>query len=414
MDFRFCNDYISRLIKSAIAIPLLKYKKEDQKYVISDGLCNVAKSNSTKSILRVGDWLFSNGDKLKPEDIKLSIQWMINNNNKIKDFLKDLKQIKVKNNEIIFYHNSNIGFLHLLTSNLLSPFKEKNIFCGYFSLSSANNKSIELITNKSNIKVDEKIVFNIIGDNKKDVLLYDNNECDFTNNTTFPIELYKQYKNEVYIDQNYIKFSLSFVNKKLLTKDFDVLREIIFLSIDRNKIAKNFSPLLKPSNDYLLTSENSLDKNISFFNNKPYCLVLGYDDYYPNKQICLYLQKQLRKNNVEIKLIQTDFYTRKDSNIDIQLNLFTPDCLNNEWYYLSTYFGLLLKINNIRLFKKYQKLKKQYLATGNPDRIKEIRLLIDRLFLEIPLFNENSIYLTKYKKFDFNISNFECFLDSKH
>ena len=139
---------------------------------------------------------------------------------------------------------------------------------------------------------------------------------------------------------------------------------------------------------------------------EPIYLTLGYDSFYPNKEICETIKEDLEKYNIFLDLQETNYYCR-NIKYDLQLNLSFPDYFDDTFYYCSKYFELLTKISDIKKYKKINKLKKLFLGTDNQDVFNELQNIIDMLYIEIPIAIGNAVYLSKNKTFNFVDLNFE-------
>lgn len=403
-DLRVCNDYSARIIKNAIAIPLIKINSLNG--LIEDGLCNLSTSKAKKTILYVNEYYFSNGQKLLPLHIKNHISWIIKNNTKYKFMLKDLKKIKTKKNMIIFYHRKNINFRFLLTDINFSPFLDKDISCGNFCMRDIKPNYLIIKSNKYNNKHKKTIMFKFIYNNYEDVKMFEEGESDFTNPTTFPVELINNSRNSLHIHENNVLLSISFMNRKLLNSEHLNLRKMIFYSINRKLIANQFNPMLIPIFNFKDKEKTEIGKSAITKIDSNIKLVMGYDNFYPNKEISLIIKEMLEKNNIKLELKETNFYNR-DEAVDLQLNLTYRDYNHKSFYYLSKYFELLTKLSSPFDYKKIQKLKYKYLKKGDDQSFDQLTKTIDNLYIEIPLFIENAIFLSKYNNFNFNSFNFQ-------
>lgn len=403
-DLRVCNDYSARIIKNAIAIPLIKINSVNN--LIEDGLCNLSTSKAKKTILYVNEFYFSNGQKLLPLHIKNYINWIIKKSTKYKFMLEDLKKIKTKKNIIMFYHGKNINFKFLLTDINFSPFLDKDISCGNFCMRDIKPNYLIIESNKYNNKHKKTIMFKFIYNNYEDVKMFEEGATDFTNPTTFPIELINNYKNSLHIQENNVLLSISFMNRKLLNNEHLNLRKMIFYSINRELIANQFDPMLIPIYNFKDKKKTKIDKSAITKIDSNIKLVMGYDNFYPNKEISLIIKEMLEKNNIKLELKETNFYNR-DEAVDLQLNLTYRDYNHKSFYYLSKYFELLTKLSSPFDYKKIQKLKYKYLKKGDDQSFDQLTKAIDNLYVEIPLFIENAIFLSKYNSFNFNSFNFQ-------
>lgn len=251
-----------------------------------------------------------------------------------------------------------------------------------------------------NSKYYKQIKFNFEKNNIKDVKSYTEGCTDFTNPTTFPLELLDSNKDDLRCYKNFLFFHLTFTNKKLLAPKFKDLRKIIHYGICRECLIANMKPLFEISNDFLLNKR--IKKEYSQFEKykEPIYLTLGYDSFYPNKKICEHIRKDLEKYNIFIKLIETNFYLR-EIQCDLQLNLSVPDYFDDSFYYCSRYFELLVKLTCNDKFGTFKKCKTKYLKNGNIDIFNKLQQIFDSTYAEIPILIGNAVYLSKNCKFNF-------------
>ena len=403
-DLRFCDDYSAKIIKSAISIPLLKYNIIKQK--IESSLCNVVKMSSTKLVLKVNEFWFDYGEILTPKHIKNTIKYLLQTSNHARTLLFDVKKIRIKSDTIIFHHKKNIKFVYVLTNIMFSPFNDNGSFCGKYKIKEYEKDYIVVESNKFNSHNYNEIKFNFIKNNLEDVQLFNQKLSNFTNPTTFPVQLLTNNRSNINCYKNYIFFNLSFTNRQFLSPKFKALREIIFAGIPREKIIKKLSPLLNSAYNFLLFKTNKPNIPVLRRYREPIYLTLGYDSFYPNKEICETIKEELEKYNIFLDLQETNYYCR-NIKYDLQLNLSFPDYFDDTFYYCSKYFELLTKISDIKKYKKINKLKKLFLGTDNQDVFNELQNIIDMLYIEIPIAIGNAVYLSKNKTFNFVDLNFE-------
>ena len=404
-DLRFCNDYSSQIIKSAISTPILRYNSISKE--IEQGLCKILLNKPTITVLGLNNWLFNDGTNVEIEDVKRSIYWLRQNSPRVKYLLEDITKFYIKGNKLIIQHKRNINFLNKFTSHLLSVFNDKIDFSGLFYIKRETKDEL-VLANSPNNRHNVNVKFKFVKNNYEDVELYKKGQTSFTNPTTFPMKMAKECK-DLNVSKNFIFFNLSFVNKKLLNNSCYLLRKTIYNAINRDKIAKKLHPLLNAQYDFKLWESNDTrSTHLIVPYKEPVFLDIGYDDYYPNKIICEDIKKNLEPYNIFLNLVKTNFRNRKN-NVDLQLNLLVPDYLSNSYFYCSKYFQLLFQLAKPSQYNKAIKLVKKYEKTGSDKNLNELKNLIDSMFLEIPLFCENAVYLSKNKDFNFVELNYDVF-----
>ena len=235
--------------------------------------------------------------------------------------------------------------------------------------------------------------------------MFEKNKLDFTSNTSFRHTDLEKYINKIQKYPNFITMSLTFINKDLLHPKYLKLRRTILSSINRTKIADLFNNMFSPTDNYFIDG-NKNDLHTSKKNNLNQNITIGYDDFYPNKEILDIIKQQLAECGINITLIKDDFYKPK-YNYDIKLSLSFPDYIDNSAFYRSAYFNALINFagkNNL-YFKILQ--NKLYKPKTSMSALKLLNKLLLKHALIIPLFSMNSIYLSNCRLFSFQKLNFE-------
>ena len=302
-DLRLCNDYSAKIIRSAVSIPLLRHNRTDDK--IESGLCDIHEIKNNKVVLVVNDFWFDDGEKLQAFHIKESIEHLLKEDCHSRMLLGDLKMICTKKNRIILLHNKNLKFIYSLTNVKFSPFNANGAFCGLYGIKEISNNHILLESNKYNSKHYNLIKFKFIKNNINDVKSYLSGKTDFTNPTTFPLILLEDNKEDLKCYKNYIFFNISFSNRKLLDSKYKDLRESIYKGIHREELVKAMSPLFCATYDFKMNSD-CYDIVTTKKYKEPIYLTLGYDEFYPNKEICEFIKRKLEESNIFLILNKTD------------------------------------------------------------------------------------------------------------
>ena len=405
------NDYSSKIIFSAVCDTLFKYnlsKKEIEK-----NACDYyAYTNDKKNlIIKIRDDLyFYNGNKVTAIDYCNTFEEILSSTTHIgiifRNFFSNVKLIDKMTFQLT-NKSKNIESYKILSIYSTTCVK-KNYTSGPYYIKELKNNYILLERNKfyrkkMHNKSSSKLKF-ILTDGINDYKLFINNTVQITNNTLCDVNKIDKYN---YIkEENYIYLNLAF-SPKLMNRKFKRLRDNICNTIDRVKILNllkykhdaNYSFIVNNNSKSMLKKKNFKSKLKS--NNKE-VLTLGYNDFYPNKEIALEIKRQLEEVGFTIHLIENTFNIKNTSDINIVLNhleYISPDSMIN-----GSYFSLLLQKSFI-----YKPILKFYNKTHNADLLYIINKKISKLNFKIPILKMNSYYLKKdgYKHFNYIELNFE-------
>ena len=405
------NDYSSKIIFSAIGDTLFKYnlsKKEIEK-----NACDYyAYTNDKKNlIIKIRDDLyFYNGNKVTAIDYCNTFEEILSSTTHIgiifRNFFSNVKLIDKMTFQLT-NKSKNIESYKILSIYSTTCVK-KNYTSGPYYIKELKNNYILLERNKfyrkkMHNKSSSKLKF-ILTDGINDYKLFINNKVQITNNTLCDVNKIDKYN---YIkEENYIYLNLAF-SPKLMNRKFKRLRDNICNIIDRVKILNllkykhdaNYSFIVNNNSKSMLKKKNFKSKLKS--NNKE-VLTLGYNDFYPNKEIALEIKQQLEKVGFTIRLIENTFNIKNTSDINIVLNhleYISPDSMIN-----GSYFSLMLQKSFI-----YKTILKLYNKTHNEYLLNIINKKILKLNFKIPILKMNSYYLKKdvYKYFNYIELNFE-------
>ena len=405
------NDYSSKIIFSAVCDTLFKYnlsKKEIEK-----NACDYyAYTNDKKNlIIKIRDDLyFYNGNKVTAIDYCNTFEEILSSTTHIgiifRNFFSNVKLIDKMTFQLT-NKSKNIESYKILSIYSTTCVK-KNYTSGPYYIKELKNNYILLERNKfyrkkMHNKSSSKLKF-ILTDGINDYKLFINNTVQITNNTLCDVNKIDKYN---YIkEENYIYLNLAF-SPKLMNRKFKRLRDNICNTIDRVKILNllkykhdaNYSFIVNNNSKSMLKKKNFKSKLKS--NNKE-VLTLGYNDFYPNKEIALEIKNQLEEAGFAINLIENKFNIKNTSDINIVLNhleYISPDSMIN-----GSYFSLMLQKSPI-----YKTILKFYNKTHNADLLYIINKKISKLNFKIPILKMNSYYLKKdgYKHFNYIELNFE-------
>ena len=400
------NDYSSKIIFSAICDTLFKYnssKKEIEKNACD---CYTYTSDRKKLIIKIRDDLyFSNGDKVTAMDYYNTFKKILSSNTHIgiifRNFFSSVNLLDEMTLQLI-NKIKNTDSYKILSIYSTACVKDKYTSGPYYIVESKDNYILlernKFYRKKMRDKSANKLKF-ILTDGLKDYNLFINNKIQITNNTLCDVN-----KIDKYIFLNLV-FSLKLMNRK-----FKRLRNDICNIIDRNKILQllrykhnaNYSFIVDDNcSKYIKKQCGQSGKMIGKLNNKK-SLTLGYNNFYPNKEIALEIKRQLEEAGFKINLVENKFNIKNTSDLNIVLNhleYISPDAIIN-----GSYFSLILQKSFI-----YKTIFKLYNRTHNDYWLYIINKKLLKLNFKVPLLKMNSYYLKKdiYKYFNYIDLNFE-------
>lgn len=444
-DFRFVNDYSGIILYSAIADPLFKYNSKSKKiikYACKEYNYDINR-NEWYFIIK-NNLFFYDGTKVTANDYKDSLIFVILNNIFLRFLFIDIEGftlnyddlkaslnksisaygdiLSIKLNKLNFHFYKNLSIINL------SPIKN-NITSGPFYIFKQNKKEIILKKNiyfRTNIKHDF-ISFKISNNRYRDIRLFKEKKLDITCNTMFPLNKVNYYKNNKEIKnffyyENFIFFNLRIFNTNFFDKKYLLLRKAIIDLIPRDLIQKKIHYAFNDSNNLILKPYNISLFNFSekrglkylhtYFNiNKldKINIKLAYDNFYPNKHIANILKETFKKYNINLELIEDDYYNNINNLYDIKLVLEYPFVLDNMFFYNLISNIKLLQNNNMDLANYLKildssKSNKKYRL----DNFKKLNKILIKNGIIFPILKGYSCYLIsdKIKKFDFRELNF--------
>ena len=401
------NDYNGQMLFSSISDPLFRFNGN----TIVPYACKqyyVSKDGKKHSFILRDDLFFSDGKKVTATDYLNSINYLLHSETPLALLLSNISSLSADKLSLkINLKRSDFQFYKILSRINFTPCRKRKT-SGLYEIQSYKNDKIRLIPNtfNRNFRKDlHNLTFLLITDSKTELRLFEKNKLDFTSNTSFRHTYLEKYINKIQKYPNFITMSLTFINKNLLHPKYLKLRRTILSSINRTKIADLFNNMFSPTDNYFIDS-NKNDLHIPKKNNLNQNITIGYDDFYPNKEILDIIKQQLAECGINITLIKDDFYKPK-YNYDIKLSLSFPDYIDNSAFYRSAYFNALINFagkNNL-YFKILQ--NKLYKPKTSMSALKLLNKLLLKHALIIPLFSMNSIYLSNCRLFSFQKLNFE-------
>lgn len=406
------NDYSGKIIFSAVCDTLFRYNLS--KNEIEKNACEYYTYTNNRKCLIIkirDDLYFYNGDKVTAIDYCNTFEEILSSNTHIgiifRNFFSKVELIDEMTFKLM-NKSRNIESYKILSIYSTACVK-KNYTSGPYYIKELTNNYIMLERNKFyRKKVHNKtcsLLKFILTDGLNDYNLFINGKVQITNNTLCDINNIDKYN---YIrETNYIYLNLAF-SLKLMNRKFKRLRNNICNIIDRDKILNLLKYKHNESYSFIVNDNNSKNmlnrkktKKIYKSNNKK-VLTLGYNDFYPNKEIALEIKNQLEEAGFVINLIENRFTTKNTSDINIVLNHL--EYISSDSMINGSYFALLLQKSPI-----YKIMLKLYNQTHNEYLLYIINKKILKLNFKIPILKMDSYYLKKdvYKCFNYIELNFE-------
>jgi hypothetical protein len=372
------------------------------------------------------DLYFSNGDNVRPIDYFNTIKIIQSTQTPLKYLFANIKSMVCEGNSLIVELNKpNYSFYMLFSKYNITPIKD-NLTSGPYFIEEVNKKFYLLKRNtyfrNTTPHVEyEEIKFIKSTDFVHDINLYKKGILDITCNTMFPHWEISRYNKELNIYPNNIFVSLDFIKEDYLSDKYVNLRKAILMSINRTEICQKFCNMFLIANDYFL--DNYFEQKDSIYNpnysihyiksiykkNNKNTISIGYDEFYPNKEILIYIKHYLEYLGLNITLVADDFFN-PSYNYDLRLNLNYPDFTDNMAFYTSPYFLSALYKDSVK-FDTYYKIYKSVLNSkagrDNYINLKKMNQIVLDRAIRIPLFKMNSIYLASNKLNNFNFLNLD-------
>ena len=406
------NDYSSIVIYSAVCDTLFKYSLS-KKEIVKNACDYYEYTNNRKNlIIKIRDDLyFFNGNKVTAADYCNTFKEILSSNTHIGIIFKKFFSSVQLLDEMTFQLNNktkNTESYKILSIYSTACVKEKYTSGPYY-IKELKDHYIFLERNKFYRKKmcnesAKKLKF-VLSDGLKDYNLFIKNKVQITNNTLCDVNKIDQYH---YIrEDNYLFLNLAF-SFQLMNKKFKKLRNEICSIINRDKILHllkykhnaNYSFIVNDNCSKKITKKVDNKKIEKLNSKKP--LTLGYNNFYPNKEIAIEIKRQLEEAGFKINLVENIFNVKNTSDLNIVLNhleYISSDAMIN-----GSYFSLLLQKSPI-----YKMIFKLYNKTHNDYLLRIINKKILKLNFKIPILKMNSYYLKKdiYKRFNYIELNFE-------
>lgn len=440
-DINYVNDYTGILVFSPTACPLFIYDSKIRNYKkYACGSYIIENKGKTHKCKLRDDLYWSDGKKVVTEDYYNSFIKIITTRREIAFFLRNILnykqfvQKKVDVEQLGIHISGNILefelekadyiFYKVLSKINFSPIRmDRNEKChnqsaGPYYISGTSDDRFVLVKNKFHFNYSKTkkndLTFLLSNSYYKDIERFGLKEIDATCNTSFPfneIEKYQRNKN-YHCSPNNIDILLVFTKKVPIE-----LRRALLHLIDRREIAEKFKKAFIVSGDLTINYQKQTD-NIqldslynekdalkyleefrSKYNQKQITIDIGYDSFYPNKEILLEISNSLNKYDVLVNVIEDNYYKPDISIYDAKLVLsFIPyfdDVSNYEIIGLFSLMSVLAEKGQI--LAEYLKLLNLYKTLKNKNEKENIINNLNRIVIDavgvIPLFKMYNHYL---------------------
>ncbi|MBS9425037.1 ABC transporter substrate-binding protein [Photorhabdus caribbeanensis] len=325
------SDYSGEQIFLKTALPLF-YEKGKEIICLAARDYFMNKSGKIITINIRNDIYWSNGEKVTAEDYCHSIRTICRDKNNrynklltaIKGYEKfsnfesnylGIKSIK-KYTLTIELKYKDVFFLNYLCVINISPMhkKHKDITAGPYKISEINNQKYKLTTNRfyklcENKNIISTINYMLIEDDKY-AERFRKNDIDVSCDTGLDLNFYRNNCHDINFKKN---------EEKLITlltpgTEFFILDEnvkhILTTCINKKAIDEKFNNMLNPIDSYLYIYDIPYIENKSTSAQKldlPFHLSIAYEDFYPNKEILLYLKRQLSEFNIILEIKEDNY-----------------------------------------------------------------------------------------------------------
>lgn len=404
LDLLEATDYCALQVLSLCALPLTK---ETSKEIIPLGAesWKVNKSNTqfTFKISKIHRW--ENGSEITGYQYENSFRTILNKKNfRFKKLLNDLSAntnaiISTRDSITFNLRQANAHFPNILSLACFSPLSNKKLFAGPYSLEK-DSDNIQLKRNpffptKSKAVV-ERIRFEILKDKANfeiDRVL--NNQLDRSCDTAFPYHRINENRENLINTPEQLIALLSLGN--LASKpDIKTFRQLA-TKIDKKFISDKLFGALKPITSYgdvfgLKKLNAPLPSALSISRKE---IVLAYENYYPNLEICQSIAAEWKKLGIKVNLKEEAYGSRSlDCHLRFEIRqsplkspflFFRSEVSNTKFYKFSEKFSDALK-----LFSKYQ-------ISNDREALEKLNTLLSKEGCSFPLFEIPALVLQNKK-----------------
>lgn len=259
---------------------------------------------------------------------------------------------------------------------------------GEWILSEAGTDNYIFTPNPYRSNSEEPLHIHIIKDPMKNIDSFIKNQVDITSDTAFPYDLVSTYSQSPELHSHSVGlFCVLKFGQNLCSPERKPARQLISALCS----ATSFDSITFghcPKFDLFIMDPNC--ESSSCIPEEP--LILAYDNFYPNKEVCTIIADTLKNNGFKIELIEDDYY-HPAIKYDLRLSIIRG--LRNSPYllYASLLFSEVLRQNR-ELQKKYMIHLIEFEMNPAPNT-NGIKQFIQENAILAPLFEIRSTYLAR-------------------
>ena len=400
------NDYSSKVIYSAVTDTLFKYDLKTNSII--KNACDTYEYDKYYRTLRIEirkDLFYSDGQHIIAKDYCNCFNKILLSKNHIgyifRRFFKSVKIIDKYTIELLNTNNNKKSYeiLSIYSTGCLNENKGN----GPYYISEVQDDKIFLKRNsfyrKKMRNIEAKEICFKVTECLYDYKLYNKKEIQITNNTMTKLETIDKYN---YIcEKNYIYLNILFSNKLMENKNKQI-RKKIARCINKEQINCVLFNKYKINNSFILDDNLGIKKIKKIKKINDINLVLGYNNFYPNKIIAIELKKQLESFGFKINLVENGFNTKNLYDLNIVLNHL--EYISESSIINGSLFPILFNSNLI-----YKILSKIYYLSNSKMVLNLLNLIILKSNYKIPLLAMQGYYLKdeKFKIFNYIELNYE-------
>lgn len=295
------------------------------------------------------DLFWSDGSSITAQQYLQGIKISLSKNPFLRKYLlRNLKSIEVQSRSLIIECNSiNFRIAEVFRLACFSPYSDQGLSSGKWKSEKTSAK--EMIF--SSTSAEKKIRVRRLTCPTENMNQFLNNELDVTADTAFPYNRYQEFDQSPFLQKRSVGLycALAF-SGKLADSESMMLRQTI---------ASKVSEISFDGITFGACSRITPFGQLEFPSNKnSSSIILAYDDFYPNREICESISETLSAAGFEVTLVQDDYY-KPFQHYDVKLSimrglgstpyllfsslLFSPVLLKNRPLQL-VYAGILNKI----------------------------------------------------------------------
>ena len=308
--------------------------------------------------------------------------------------LRTLKSIEITQNRLVFkLHHANYRILEALSLPIFCPIKNNTdgLSSGQYVKVHGDSDPFLFSANRHQNADFEFLKISVIKDPDNNIARFNKAALSLTADTAFPLYRFNEYRNSEFLKTGKVGLYSGIVfGKSLASEDFIKLRQLVALAIGRcdfSAVTHGVLPQLFKKSDHHV-GKFPLDRP----------LVLAYDPYYPNREICECLVKSMEQIGIKITLFE-DSYERPCTDFDLRFSILRGLSNNSYLRFLSLLLNPALQSSVVARSKFMALISAMELSKTALDLescFEQLNTLLQQYVLSIPLFEIPSIYLSKY------------------